>query len=203
MGKLTEEQRAQLQALEAMSDDEIDLSDIPEREVDWFTAKIGMHYQPDWQDITLRLDQNLIDWFEEHSGNLGPQGHQPGSDGPHLAGEIPWTQAVWESRRLEPNAHLFNSDRPWEATCPPTPARTDSKLESATCSWSRAGSPGRTRTTSLRRFLASERTVQICAISLSRPSGGRRRRELVGDDGPPAFVRLQLPEALGMVLWIQ
>ncbi len=70
MGKLTEEQRAQLQALEAMSDDEIDLSDIPEREVDWSTAKIGMHYQPDWQDITLRLDQNLIDWFEEHSGNL-------------------------------------------------------------------------------------------------------------------------------------
>ena len=26
-----------------------------------------MFYQPDWQDITLRLDQNVIDWFEEHA----------------------------------------------------------------------------------------------------------------------------------------
>ena len=34
MVKLTEKQRAELQALEAMSDDEIDLSDIPEREID-------------------------------------------------------------------------------------------------------------------------------------------------------------------------
>ena len=30
------------------------------------------------------------------------------------------------------------------------------------------------------RFLLSERTVQICAISLWRPSGGQPRRELVG-----------------------
>ena len=70
MVKLTEEQRAELQALEAMSDNEIDLSDIPERPIDWPTAKIGMHYKPDWQDITLRLDQNVIDWFEEHAGDL-------------------------------------------------------------------------------------------------------------------------------------
>ena len=71
MVKLTEEQRAELQALEAMPDDEIDFSDIPERGIDWSTAKIGMHYKPDWQDITLRLDQNVIDWFEEHADDLG------------------------------------------------------------------------------------------------------------------------------------
>ena len=70
MVKLTEKQRAELQALEAMSDDEIDLSDIPEREIDWSKAKIGMHYKPDWQDITLRLDQNVIDCFEENAGDL-------------------------------------------------------------------------------------------------------------------------------------
>ena len=70
MVKLTEKQRAELQALEAMSDDEIDLSDIPEREIDWSKAKIGMHYQPDWQDITLRLDQNVVDWFEENAVDL-------------------------------------------------------------------------------------------------------------------------------------
>ena len=67
MVKLTEEQRAELQALEAMSDDEIDLSDIPERPIDWSKAKRGMFYKPDWQDITLSLDQNVVDWFEEQA----------------------------------------------------------------------------------------------------------------------------------------
>ena len=67
MVKLTEEQRAELQALEAMSDDEIDLSDIPERPIDWSKAKRGMFYKPDWQDKTLRLDQNVVDWFEEQA----------------------------------------------------------------------------------------------------------------------------------------
>ena len=71
MVKLTEAQKAELEALEAMPDDEIDLSDIPEMtEAEWAKAKRGMFYKPDWQDITLRLDQNIIDWFEEHAENL-------------------------------------------------------------------------------------------------------------------------------------
>ena len=70
MVKLTEEQKAELEALEKLSDDDIDVSDIPERDIDWSTAKIGMHYKPDWQDVTLRVDQNVIDWFEEHAGNF-------------------------------------------------------------------------------------------------------------------------------------
>ena len=64
MVKLTDEQKAELEALEKLSDDEIDLSDIPERPIDWSKAKIGMFYKPDWQDVTLRLDQNVVDWFE-------------------------------------------------------------------------------------------------------------------------------------------
>ena len=68
MVKLTEEQRAELEALEAMPDDQIDYSDIPEMtEADWSKAKRGMFYKPDWQDITLRLDQNVVDWFEEQA----------------------------------------------------------------------------------------------------------------------------------------
>ena len=68
MVKLTEEQRAELEALEAMPDDQIDYSDIPEMtEADWSKAKVGMFYKPDWQDITLRLDRNVIDWFEERA----------------------------------------------------------------------------------------------------------------------------------------
>ena len=34
MAKLTNKQRAELESLEAMSDDEIDLSDIPERDIE-------------------------------------------------------------------------------------------------------------------------------------------------------------------------
>ena len=65
MVKLTDAQKAELEALEKLSDDEIDLSDIPEMtEAEWAKAKRGMFYQPDWQDITLRLDQNVVDWFE-------------------------------------------------------------------------------------------------------------------------------------------
>lgn len=69
MVKLTDEQRAELEALEGMPDDQIDFSDIPERPIDWSKAKVGMHYKPDWQDITLRLDQNVVDWFEEQAEN--------------------------------------------------------------------------------------------------------------------------------------
>ena len=67
MVKLTDEQKAELEALEKLSDDEIDLSDIPEQPIDWSNAKVGMFYQPDWQDITFQLDQNVVDWFEEHA----------------------------------------------------------------------------------------------------------------------------------------
>ena len=68
MVKLTDEQRAELEALEAMPDDRIDYSDIPEMaKAEWSKAKRGMFYKPDWQDITLRLDQNVVDWFEENA----------------------------------------------------------------------------------------------------------------------------------------
>ena len=67
MVKLTDKQRAELEALEAMPDDEIDLSDIPERPIDWSKAKIGVFYQPAWKEFTLLLDENIIDWFEENT----------------------------------------------------------------------------------------------------------------------------------------
>ena len=91
MVKLTDEQRAELEALRAMPDDQIDYSDIPEMtEAEWSKAKRGIFYKPDWQDITLRLDQNIIDWFEEQADipEKGHNEHQPGSGGPYPAGKI-------------------------------------------------------------------------------------------------------------------
>ncbi len=71
MVKLTDAQRAELEALEAMPDDQIDYSDIPEMtDEEWSKAKRGLFYKPDWRDITLRLDQNIVDWFEEQAGTL-------------------------------------------------------------------------------------------------------------------------------------
>ena len=68
MVKLTDAQKAEVETLEKLSDDEIDLSDIPEMtDIDWSKAKRGMFYKPDWQDVTLRLDQNVVDWFEDQA----------------------------------------------------------------------------------------------------------------------------------------
>ena len=65
MAELTEQQKAELQALAEMSDDDIDLSDIPERDIDWSTARRGLFYQPVKREVTITLDKYVLDWFEE------------------------------------------------------------------------------------------------------------------------------------------
>ena len=61
----TEAQKAELKALEEMRDEDIDLSDIPERPINWSKARRGLFYQPVKQQVTLTLDEYVIDWFEE------------------------------------------------------------------------------------------------------------------------------------------
>ena len=53
--RLTNKQRAQLETLKALPDDEIDTSDIPEVR-DWSHTRRGLFYRPVKQQITLRLD---------------------------------------------------------------------------------------------------------------------------------------------------
>jgi uncharacterized protein (DUF4415 family) len=59
---LPEESRRQLAALAAMAEEDIDTSDIPEV-LDWAGAKRGLFYRPVKQQLTLRLDADVIDWF--------------------------------------------------------------------------------------------------------------------------------------------
>jgi uncharacterized protein (DUF4415 family) len=59
---LPEESRRQLEALAAMAEEDIDTSDIPEV-TDWSGAKRGLFYRPVKQQLTLRLDADVIDWF--------------------------------------------------------------------------------------------------------------------------------------------
>jgi uncharacterized protein (DUF4415 family) len=59
----TAAQKRDLKALAAMKDEDIDLSDIPEQ-LDWSGAKRGMFYKPIKQQLTLRLDADVVDWFK-------------------------------------------------------------------------------------------------------------------------------------------
>ena len=59
------ELQAEIDALAALPDDQIQIDDIPEVR-DWSDAKRGVLYRPVKQQITLRLDADLIEWFRTH-----------------------------------------------------------------------------------------------------------------------------------------
>jgi uncharacterized protein (DUF4415 family) len=59
-------QRTELKALAALRDDAIDTSDAPEL-LDWSGAKRGLFYRPVKQQLTLRLDADLVAWFKSHA----------------------------------------------------------------------------------------------------------------------------------------
>jgi uncharacterized protein (DUF4415 family) len=46
-----------------MSDDEIDVSDMPEQ-LDWSGAVRGRFYRPLKQSVTIRLDADVIAWLK-------------------------------------------------------------------------------------------------------------------------------------------
>ena len=60
---LTQEQRAEIEALANLPDEAIDTSDIPEI-LDWTGARRGRLYRPVKQQITLRLDADVVSWFK-------------------------------------------------------------------------------------------------------------------------------------------
>ena len=62
---LTAAQKRELKLLSAMSDKDIDFSDIPEQ-LDWSGAKLGLFYKPVKQQLTLRLDADLVHWFKKN-----------------------------------------------------------------------------------------------------------------------------------------
>ena len=64
--RLTREQRAELRSLAALRDDAIDTADAPEL-LDWSGAKRGLFYRPVKQQLTLRLDSDVVAWFKSHA----------------------------------------------------------------------------------------------------------------------------------------
>ena len=63
----------ELAALASMRDEDIDLSDMPETR-DFSKALRGRLYRPVKQQVTLRLDADVLDWFKRQA--KGGDGYQ-------------------------------------------------------------------------------------------------------------------------------
>jgi uncharacterized protein (DUF4415 family) len=63
--QLTKTRRAEMKALASRPDSEIDTSDIPEMtEEQWRNARRGHFYRPRKQQITARVDADVLDWLK-------------------------------------------------------------------------------------------------------------------------------------------
>lgn len=69
---LTPEIEAEMAALAAMPDDTIDLSDMPEV-TDFSDWTRGRFYRPVKQQLTLRLDADVVNWFKSQATSGGYQ----------------------------------------------------------------------------------------------------------------------------------
>lgn len=64
---LTNEARAEIEVLAEKSEEEIRLDDIPEL-TDWTGAVRGRFYRPIKKSISIRLDSDVIAWFQSMGG---------------------------------------------------------------------------------------------------------------------------------------
>ena len=78
MTELPPEVQTQIRELETLPDDQIDTADAPEI-LDWSDARRGVFYRPVKQQITLRLDADIVAWFKAHA--RGGRGYQTDING--------------------------------------------------------------------------------------------------------------------------
>ena len=69
---LSADLRAQLEAVAALPDDQINTDDIPEVQ-DWSGAVRGKFYRPIKQRLTLRIDSDIVDYFRKQAPGGGYQ----------------------------------------------------------------------------------------------------------------------------------
>jgi len=63
--KLTQGQLEEIRALQALPDEAIDYSDIPATTSEqWQKAQVGQFYRPIKQQLTLRIDSDVVTWFK-------------------------------------------------------------------------------------------------------------------------------------------
>jgi uncharacterized protein (DUF4415 family) len=68
-GQLTDEQKARLEKLAAMPEEDIDLSDIPEITAKQWASGHPSHYRPVKTPVTIRLDADVVGWFKDKAGD--------------------------------------------------------------------------------------------------------------------------------------
>lgn len=73
--QLNPEQAELLSEFDTLTDEQMATSDIPEI-TDWSGAQRGLFYRPIKQQVTLRLDADLIAWFKEQSKSDSGRGYQ-------------------------------------------------------------------------------------------------------------------------------
>ena len=78
MSELPPDVQKQMRTLGSLSDDAIDTTEAPEI-LDWSDARRGVFYRPVKQQITLRLDADIIAWFKAHA--RGGRGYQTDING--------------------------------------------------------------------------------------------------------------------------
>lgn len=64
--RLTRTQASELNLLARLPDSAIDTADVPEL-LDWSGARRGLFYRPVKQQLTLRVDADVIAWFKKHA----------------------------------------------------------------------------------------------------------------------------------------
>jgi uncharacterized protein (DUF4415 family) len=69
---LPAEQRARIEAVAAMPEDQIDTDDMPEV-LDLSGAERGKFYRPIKRQLTLRVDADVVDWFQRQAPRGGYQ----------------------------------------------------------------------------------------------------------------------------------
>ena len=65
MKGILERHKDELAALDAMKDEDIDYSDIPPVH-DWTGAVRGRLFRPLKEQVTLRIDADVLAWFRQH-----------------------------------------------------------------------------------------------------------------------------------------
>jgi uncharacterized protein (DUF4415 family) len=66
--KVTVAQKAELEALAALPDHQINTGALPEQR-DWSDARRGVFFRPVKKQLTLRLDADVIAWFKGRTPN--------------------------------------------------------------------------------------------------------------------------------------
>jgi uncharacterized protein (DUF4415 family) len=65
MKKLADAQKREIGAIAAKTDATIDFSEMPEV-VDWTGAEVGRFYRPVKRPVTMRLDDDVIEWLKSY-----------------------------------------------------------------------------------------------------------------------------------------